>query len=93
GSSMGLDSEWVTRATRRAANGWGRVTTQENRMFRDLSPGRAGPPSIGMHTLCIPFIDSAAPRDDPRFVIWGGEISPDRDADDQSVEHDSVTDF
>ncbi|KAG6818308.1 hypothetical protein H0H92_002825, partial [Tricholoma furcatifolium] len=35
---------------------------------------------------------SAAPRDDPRFVIWG-EISPDRDADDQSVEHDSVTNF
>ncbi|KAG6823616.1 hypothetical protein H0H92_009666 [Tricholoma furcatifolium] len=42
--------------------------------------------------LSLSADDSATPRDDPRFVIWG-EISPERDADDQSVEHDSVTDF
>jgi Gdp/GTP exchange factor required for growth at low temperatures len=35
--------------------------------------------------------ETAAPRDDPRFVIWG-EIQTDREYDDQSVFHDSVTD-
>ncbi|KAG5642703.1 hypothetical protein DXG03_002306 [Asterophora parasitica] len=37
--------------------------------------------------------ESAAPRDDPRFVIWG-EIQPERDHDDHaSVSHESVTDL
>lgn len=35
---------------------------------------------------------TAAPRDDPRFVIWG-EIQPDRDRDDHSNSHDSLTDL
>lgn len=34
--------------------------------------------------------DTAAPRDDPRFVIWG-EIQVERDHDDQSVSHESLT--
>jgi hypothetical protein len=35
--------------------------------------------------------DTAAPRDDPRFVIWG-ECNPDWDHDDRSVSRDSITD-
>jgi hypothetical protein len=35
--------------------------------------------------------ETAAPRDDPRFVIWG-EFQAERDYDDQSVSHDSATD-
>ncbi|KXN85240.1 Guanine nucleotide exchange factor LTE1 [Leucoagaricus sp. SymC.cos] len=35
--------------------------------------------------------DTAAPRDDPRFVIWG-ESNPDWDHDDHSVSRDSYTD-
>ncbi|GLB44214.1 putative rasGEF domain containing protein [Lyophyllum shimeji] len=42
--------------------------------------------------LSLSADDSAAPRDDPRFVIWG-EIQPDRDHDDQSISHESVTDL
>ncbi|EGO03000.1 hypothetical protein SERLA73DRAFT_158671 [Serpula lacrymans var. lacrymans S7.3] len=34
--------------------------------------------------------DSAAPRDDPRFVLWG-EMHKDIDGDDHSVSHDSRT--
>lgn len=34
--------------------------------------------------------DTAAPRDDPRFVIWG-EIQIERDHDDKSVSHESLT--
>ncbi|KAG6866328.1 hypothetical protein C0991_005795 [Blastosporella zonata] len=42
--------------------------------------------------LSLSAEESAAPRDDPRFVMWG-EIQPDRDQDDQSVGYDSVTDL
>ncbi|KAF8889083.1 hypothetical protein BD779DRAFT_1672040 [Infundibulicybe gibba] len=35
---------------------------------------------------------TAAPRDDPRFVIWG-EIKADDDYDNMSVAHESLTDF
>lgn len=36
--------------------------------------------------------DTAAPRDDPRFVIWG-EIQSERDRDDLSISHGSFTDL
>ncbi|KAG6902632.1 hypothetical protein C0995_013757 [Termitomyces sp. Mi166 len=42
--------------------------------------------------LSLSADESASPRDDPRFVIWG-EIQPDRDFDDQSLEYGSVTDL
>ncbi|KAG5651310.1 hypothetical protein H0H81_009111 [Sphagnurus paluster] len=42
--------------------------------------------------LSLSADESAAPRDDPRFVIWG-EIQLDREQDDQSVSHESVTDL
>src|ERR1700733_8920805 len=35
--------------------------------------------------------ESAAPRNDPRFVIWG-EFQIEREYDDQSVSHDSLAD-
>ncbi|KAG6909166.1 hypothetical protein DXG01_001793 [Tephrocybe rancida] len=42
--------------------------------------------------LSLSADESATPRDDPRFVVWG-EIQSDRDHDDQSLEQDSVTDL
>lgn len=42
--------------------------------------------------LSLSADESAAPRDDPRFVIWG-EVQSDRDFDDQSLEYSSVTDL
>ncbi|KAG6879641.1 hypothetical protein C0992_000276 [Termitomyces sp. T32_za158] len=42
--------------------------------------------------LSLSADESAAPRDDPRFVIWG-EVQSDRDFDDQSLEYGSVTDL
>ncbi|KAG6836966.1 hypothetical protein H0H93_000358 [Arthromyces matolae] len=42
--------------------------------------------------LSLSSEESAAPRDDPRFVMWG-EVPVDRDFDDQTLEHDSITDF
>ncbi|KAF5376065.1 hypothetical protein D9615_007684 [Tricholomella constricta] len=43
--------------------------------------------------LSLSADESAAPRDDPRFVIWG-EIQPEREYDDHaSVSHESVTDL
>ncbi|KAF8064023.1 hypothetical protein FPV67DRAFT_1671776 [Lyophyllum atratum] len=42
--------------------------------------------------LSLSADESAAPRDDPRFVIWG-EMQLDRDHDDQSISHESVTDL
>ncbi|KAG6844232.1 hypothetical protein H0H87_008645 [Tephrocybe sp. NHM501043] len=42
--------------------------------------------------LSLSADESAAPRDDPRFVIWG-EIQLDRDPDDMSIEYESVTDL
>ncbi|KAJ3574858.1 hypothetical protein NP233_g1486 [Leucocoprinus birnbaumii] len=41
--------------------------------------------------LSLSADDTAAPRDDPRFVIWG-ELNPDWDHDDHSVSRDSYTD-
>lgn len=41
--------------------------------------------------LSLSADDTAAPRDDPRFVIWG-ELHPDLDHDDHSISRDSFTD-
>lgn len=41
--------------------------------------------------LSLSADDTAAPRDDPRFVIWG-EPNPEWDHDDHSVSRDSITD-
>ncbi|KAH0579652.1 hypothetical protein H2248_002500 [Termitomyces sp. 'cryptogamus'] len=48
--------------------------------------------STAVIKLSLSADESAAPRDDPRFVIWG-EIQSDRDFDDQSLEYGSVTDL
>ena len=51
------------------------------------------PDSEGVIKLSLAADQSGAPRDDPRFVIWG-EVQPERDTDDyHSIYRDSLTDF
>ncbi|KAF9450741.1 ras GEF [Macrolepiota fuliginosa MF-IS2] len=55
---------------------------------------RFSPETVGTTVikLSLSADDTAAPRDDPRFVIWG-EPHPDWDHDDHSVSRDSFTDI
>ena len=51
------------------------------------------PDSEGVIKLSLAADQSGAPRDDPRFVIWG-EVQPEHDIDDyHSTSRDSLTDF
>lgn len=51
------------------------------------------PDSEGVIKLSLAADQSGAPRDDPRFVIWG-EVQPEYDTDDyHSTFRDSLTDF
>jgi GDP/GTP exchange factor required for growth at low temperature len=54
-----------------------------------LSPGSTETTVIKMS---LSADDSAAPRDDPRFVIWG-EFNPERERDDISISQGSLTDL
>jgi Gdp/GTP exchange factor required for growth at low temperatures len=51
------------------------------------------PDSGDVIRLSLAADQSGAPRDDPRFVIWG-EVQPEHDLDDyHSISRDSITDF
>ena len=62
--------------------------------YRGLPPfEKLVPDSEGVIKLSLAADQSGAPRDDPRFVIWG-KVQPEHDTDDyHSTSRDSLTEF